>query len=217
MPNRITPVVLNLIIINGLVFLGFILLQDNLEIRLFFLKYFPIYKLDLIIQHNPTSADLWHPVQIVTHFFTHFTPTHIILNMFGLFIFGPQLEMFLGGRRFLQMYLIFGLVAGVILTFLDPSPAPVVGASGALFGMMVAMAHYFPHAQFGILFLPFRFRAQQFVRGIALITVGLFVLDTFTDANPLAGISHFGHLAGMAVAYVYLNWKDILRRFQGKR
>lgn len=150
------------------------------------------------------SANAFHPVQIVTHFFTHSKTSlfHIIFNMFVLASFGPIVEMVIGSQRFLRFYLFCGVVGGIMIALLDPSPTPVVGASGAIFGVMVAFAMFFPREKLQIMFIPIGFEARKFIPAIGIISAVLVVLQYF-GINVGGSISHFGHLAGMVAAGLY--------------
>ena len=202
---HITPVVLNLMILNALVFVA---LNINMELLY---PYFILQKSDLIISPRIIQLPDGHfyhpvfqPVQLVTAFFSHEAIWHIFMNMFALYNFGVVLETVMGARRFLFAYLTIGVVSTAIVAFLDPSPYPMLGASGALFGMAVLYAWYFPKAQMGIIFLPFRFAIGKFMIGAAVLSAGLIIAE-YVTGKSMGGISHFGHLSGMVVGFVYLH------------
>lgn len=207
MPLRISPVVLNLLIINGLVFLALNLFPEQL------LGYFRLYKVDNVPFHSNGPGEFL-PLQIVTHFFSHFDVAHMILNMYGLFIFGNALETVIGSRRFLIQYLTFGVFAGVLIAVFDPSPFPVLGASAAISGLLVVFAYVHPNARLGLLFIPIQFRAVHFVMGIAALSAFFVVQELITGQG--SSISHFGHLMGMLVAFVYVNIPKLRKLVQGK-
>lgn len=219
MPFRITPAVLNLIIINVLVFLALNIYQDP-----WFQELFLLYKSDLILPNRlyrvpfgiVDSAEHFKPLQIVTSFFAHMDLLHLFFNMYALFMFGTMLESVLGIRRFIQEYLIYGVASGILITLLDPSPIPVLGASTALSGMLVSFAYRFPDVRLGIMFLPFQFKAIQYVIGLAVIS-GVLVAYSVIAQRDVGRISHFGHFAGMAVAFVYLYGGRYLRRMNRGR
>ncbi|MFM2376197.1 MAG: hypothetical protein RLZZ165_1294 [Bacteroidota bacterium] len=199
---HITPVVLNLIIINALVFVA-LPLFPSLE------AYFVLCKSDLffarpIIIAADGQPVGFMPVQLVTSFFSHANFLHILLNMFALFQFGPTLETVMGSRRFLAAYLTIGLGQMIMTAFLDPSPTPVVGASGALFGIMVLFAHYFPQTRLGLIFLPVSFPVRNFMIGAAAISALMIILEQ-TTGKSMGNISHFGHLSGMVAGFAYLH------------
>src|SRR5215468_1128530 len=95
---------------------------------------------------------LLRPWTLVTYMFLHGSVTHILFNMLGLYFFGPRVEERLGSRRFITLYLVSG-IAGALLSILLARNAQVIGASGAVFGVMLAFARFWPDAQ--ILFMFF--------------------------------------------------------------
>ena len=209
MQMRITPVVLNLLIINGLVFLVLNLFPEaGLE------EYFLLFKVDGIPWRPEVNWGIeFMPLQVVTHFFSHIDLFHIIFNMYALFLFGTALETTIGSRRFLIQYLTFGLVAGILIATLDPSPNPVLGASAAISGLLVVFAYHYPNTRLGILFLPFQFRAVHFVMGLAAISA-FFIIQEFITGEG-GTVSHFGHFMGMVVAFVYVNIPRIRKLLSG--
>lgn len=206
MPFRISPIVLNLLILNGLVFLAWQLLGDSSNT--FMLEYFLLWKSDLVISRGPT-AEYFQPVQIVTSFFSHMDFLHIIFNMLALVSFGTALETTIGGKRFLTEYLVYGVGAGILIAFFDPSNAPVLGASTALSGLLVSFAMRFPDARLMFFPIPVPVKAIYFVIGLAAISGLLIILQIAQPNSDIGGrISHFGHFAGMFVAFIYLQgWK----------
>ncbi len=145
---------------------------------------------------------LMRPWSIVTYMFVH-SPTsimHILFNMIGLYFFGPRVEMRLGGTRFAQLYFVSG-VAGALLSFLLAFNAAIVGASAAVFGVMLAFAWYWPHEKifiWGILPVP--------ARMLVLITTGLSLFSGFTGSA--SGVADFAHLGGYAGAFLFLKWME---------
>lgn len=149
----------------------------------------------------PSGPGSFRVFQIFSYFFLHDGFGHIFMNMLGLFFIGPMVEMVLGPRRFLSMYLFTGVLSGAFITFLDPSPIPVVGASTSLFGLLTVFSLYFPEVYVQQFFLP-PFKAKYLVP----IMGGLSLLAFLAETKGLfhSGISHFGHMAGMASAFIYL-------------
>jgi membrane associated rhomboid family serine protease len=210
---HVTPVVLNLIIINVLVFIVLNAFGERV------IEYFELFKLDWIFPRPffVTESGIpvgFKPIQILSHFFSHVEIWHIAMNMLVLYSFGTQMEMVLGPKRFLISYLTIGLFSGAMVALFDPSPNPVIGASGALFGIMVLFAYYFPKAKLSIMFLPFQFPVRKFMVGAAILSAGLVVAEYFSQTS-MGGISHAGHLAGMIAGFLYLNISKI--RTIGKR
>ena len=147
------------------------------------------------------AAVLTHPWTLVTYMFLHDPSTlmHIFWNMLGLFFFGPRVEARMGSQQFITLYLISG-VAGALLSFTAPR-VPVVGASGALYGVMMAFAFFWPRDKiliWGI--LPVEAR---------VLVVAYTVLELLSGVGGFApGIAHFTHLGGFAGAFLYLKWLE---------
>jgi len=208
MLNRLTPIVKNVLFVNVAIF---ILMMIG-PIRDILWPYFALFKTDMVIQHNPSSANYFQPVQIVTHFFNHANLLHIFFNMFIFAMIGPGVEMVLGSERFLKFYLFCGVVGGILIALLDPSPSPVVGASGAIFGVMVAFALFFPREKFYLYFLV-PVEARWLVIGLGVFSL-IMVARVYMGAPVGGNISHFGHLAGMiaAILFFYLRkWLPFLQ------
>ena len=146
---------------------------------------------------------LWQPF---TYMWMHGGLGHLLMNMFVLWMFGSQLAMAWGPRRFLRYYLVCGVGAGVIigsvpflLVGLHIAPSyilqiPTVGASGAIYGVLLAYSLTWPDRTIMLIFPPVAFRA------IWLIPALFFMSIVFDPGN----VSHVGHLAGAAVGWVYL-------------
>lgn len=182
--SDIPPVVKNLLIINGLIFL----LQEftkQSEMGIY-LRYGYIWPL------NSGLFRIWQPI---THMFMHASFGHIIFNMLTLFIFGRILENFWGSKRFLQFYLLCGL--GGAAAHLLTSDVPALGASGAIMGLMAGFAYLFPNTELMLLFLPFPIKAKYLIPG-------LMALDLFGGLYRFAGdnIAHWAHLGGAVVGLI---------------
>ena len=161
-----------------------------------------------------TGAFMWVPAEglsrpwtLITYMFLH-DPSgiaHILFNMLGLYIFGPRLEARVGGKRFLGLYFVSGIVGG-LACFYQPQVA-VVGASGAIFGLSLAYARYWPRDQvliYGI--IPMTTRTMVIV--YAVISLG----GVFFNFQQ--GVAHLGHLGGFAGGWLYCLWME---RFTGAR
>jgi membrane associated rhomboid family serine protease len=139
---------------------------------------------------------LW---QIITYMFLHGrNPLHILFNMIFLWMMGSELERYWGGREFLKYYLITGAGAGLVNVLVQPgSGVPTIGASGAIFGVIIAFALAFPDREM-LLYFVIRIKAKHFAVLVGAIELlSLFLL-------PSAPIARFAHLGGLAVGYVYL-------------
>ena len=219
--QRDSPIVFNLLIINILVYLAQILVKPVTEWGA--LHYF--------------KSSLFYPHQLITNMFLHDPKglTHLIFNMFTLWMFGTILERFLGSKRFLIFYLICGLGAGIVIQLSIPFSADqfsksaeafangmsafdnieaykqqysAIGASGAIMGVMAAYAYLFPNTEMYIMFIPIHIKAK--------IVIPLFILiDVFMGVRQIAGdnVGHFAHLGGALVGFLLiLFWNKTNRK-----
>jgi membrane associated rhomboid family serine protease len=142
-------------------------------------------------------AVLSRPWTIITYMFLHGGFTHILFNMIALYYFGMRVEERLGGPHFITLYLLSG-VGGALLSLALAPFVPIIGASGAIMGVLMAYAMYWP-------------RERVYIWGVlpveAWLLVGVYVL--FDIAGFGAGIAHFAHLGGVATGFVYLKWLDM--------
>ncbi|TDI83058.1 MAG: rhomboid family intramembrane serine protease [Caldithrix sp.] len=140
--------------------------------------------------------------QLFTYIFLHGDPWHLIINMFFLWMFGCEVERTLGTREFLKYYFICGVGAGIFHLVINfNSPTVVVGASGAIYGVMVAFAVLFPERVITLLLfliLPVQIKAKYLV----MIFAGISLLLGAFGSND--GVAHFAHLGGMLVGFAYL-------------
>jgi membrane associated rhomboid family serine protease len=154
---------------------------------------------------------LW---QLITYQFMHANFTHLLYNMFGLWMFGMEVEHVWGSRRFLGFYLVCGVAAGISQLILAPllEPAsvislsgagiPTVGASGAVYAVLVAFGMMFPDRYIYLYFL-LPVKAKYFIFG--LIALGVLSIG---DQGTIANLAHLG---GAAAGYVYVLY--VARRF----
>ena len=235
------PAIKNLIIINFIFWLASIILP----------KYANIDIVDWLGLHYWLS-DKFNPAQLITYMFLHDTSSfsHIFFNMFGLWMFGKNIEMFLGAKRFLIFYFVTGIGAGIIqeLTWMvdyvpivnaineyasskdisqlmpylkniqENTIIPIdqlmdfktqilnqpitIGASGALFGILLAFAMLFPQARMFMIFIPIPIRAPYFVAFYALAELFMGI------GGNADGIAHYAHLGGMLFGLILiLIWK----------
>ncbi|HEY4873352.1 MAG TPA: rhomboid family intramembrane serine protease [Steroidobacteraceae bacterium] len=153
----------------------------------------------------PLGSPLFQPWQLVTYAFLHGSIAHIFFNMFALFMFGRALEYFWGSRRFTIFYLacVIAAAATQLLTAsLAGSTEATLGASGGVFGLLLAFAMYFPRQRITLLFPPIPMPAWLFVTlyGVLELVLGV--------TNTQAGVAHFAHLGGMlGGALVILYWR----------
>jgi membrane associated rhomboid family serine protease len=181
--QRTTPVVLNLIIINALVFFVQYMFDGPEEI------------ISQRIALFPYNTPYFKPYQLVTFMFAHGGFFHLFFNMFALWMFGTMLERVWGPKRFLIFYLACGLASGFAQLLLEHSPA--VGASGAIMGLFAAFAYLFPNTQLIIFPIPVPVKAKY---AVALLAA----FDLFGGVYPAAGgnIAHFAHLGGLVMGFI---------------
>ena len=143
---------------------------------------------------------LW---QLVTYMFLHGGIWHILLNMLGLFFFGPETERALGTRRFIALYLISGILGGVGWLLLTGNQGGIcLGASGAIFGILGAFAALFPDRPVTLLvffILPVTMRARTLAIGLGLFTL-------LAMMSQPGHIAYTAHLVGGLVGYVYIQF-----------
>lgn len=146
------------------------------------------------------SFALRYPWTLVTYMFLHAGWGHIIFNMIGLFFFGPRLEDRLGGRTFLTLYFLSGF-GGAVFSFLFARQYPVIGASGAVYGVLLGFAMYWPRERIYLwMILP----VEAWLLATLLILGSLWAGVTGTASRT----AHFAHLGGLAFAFAYLKWAD---------
>lgn len=144
----------------------------------------------------PGSGGAFHLWQLVTYSFLHGSLTHLGFNMFAVWMFGAELEKRWNDLRYLLTYLLSVVVAAMtqiaVSGYFLHSSSAVIGASGGVFGLLLAYAMYFPRNVISIVFLPFiRIPARTFVLGYGAVELLLGL--TNTDA----GVAHFAHLGGL--------------------
>jgi membrane associated rhomboid family serine protease len=200
-----TPVVRQLLFVNIGVFLVQQVVADGL------LTHFALWPLG---QHAVPYFGLvgFEPWQLVTSAFLHGGFAHIALNMFALYMFGSMVESAVGSRRFAWLYAVSVLTAGLVqLTLvtatLDQGVVPTVGASGGVFGVLLAFAFLFPHRRLIVFPVPIPMKAWVLVTGYALVEL---VSGVFGTAS---GVAHFAHLGGMLGAGITLfSWAHSANR-----
>jgi len=210
-PNRsgaFPPVVQALLIGNGVVFLlqgfgGFSLIAD---FALWPLGT-PEYVQGQFGYQEVPQFQLW---QLVSYSFLHGGLFHLLINMFVLWMFGTQMEYLWGSRRFVLYYFICVIGAGLtqlLVTSMDAGGPiyPTVGASGGVFGLLLAFGMRFPNQYILLLIPPIPMKAKYFV----LLIGGIELF--FGVSGTQAGVAHFAHLGGMAAGLVViLYWAGVL-------
>lgn len=199
----------NIVIINIIMYIATALGGDFMY-RLFAL-YYP-------------ASQYFHWWQIITHMFMHGGFLHLFFNMYALWIFGSVVERMIGSRKFLTFYIICGLGAALLHTgvgflqaqnfmtsiadgsltaaksYMSLKSTPTVGASGAIYGVLIAYAMLFPQSRLTLIFPPISLKARTWV----LIFVGIELLTGI--AGTADGVAHFAHLGGMLVGFLMITY-----------
>ncbi|MGZ3901516.1 MAG: rhomboid family intramembrane serine protease [Bacteroidia bacterium] len=179
--QKVPPVVLNLIIINAIVFVAQLVFDSTLG-------------LTNILALYPYNSGLFKPYQLVTHMFAHGGFLHILFNMYALWIFGSVLERIWGPKKFLIFYLVCGLAAGLTQMFFVTTGA-AIGASGAIMGLLAAFAYTFPNTEFFIIPFPFPIKAKYMAAIFA-------AFDIFGGFAGTDNVAHFAHLGGLVMGLI---------------
>lgn len=200
--GTIPPVTRLLLIANIAVFLA----QSFAEP--FLVVWFALWPFNASTVPGATAAGIvgFLPWQIVTYSFLHGNSLHLFVNMLGLFMFGSEIERVLGGRRYLIYYFVSVLAAALAqlaMSVFNPGPPyPTIGASGGVFGLLLAYGIFFPRRIVMLIFPPIPMPARIFVVFYAAIELYLGVTGT------QAGVAHFAHLGGMVGGYLMLRrWR----------
>jgi len=193
----IPPVTRALLITNGIVFLLEQVIGDPLFI------WFGLWPFG---GSSFSGAPGFLPWQIVTYSFLHGGLLHLFFNMFALFMFGSDIERVFGQRRFLAYYLtcvITAAAAQLLVSVFSGGPAyPTVGASGGVFGVLLAFGMYFPRRTVMLIFPPVPIPAWLFVILYGVLELYLGITGT------QAGVAHFAHLGGMVGGYLMIrHWR----------
>lgn len=187
---RLTPVVRNLIFINVVVFIIQAIIPGITE---------------LLALYN-VGLPNFRPYQLFTYMFCHANFVHIFFNMLLLSFFGPILEEFWDQKQFLLFYIITGIGAGVfnilMAMFFGIGDFDVmIGASGAVYGVMTAFGIIFPNMELRLLFLPVSFKAKYMV-----MVLGAIAIFSGFRSTPGDTTAHFAHLGGIVVAIILLQF-----------
>jgi rhomboid-like protein len=204
---QITAVIKHLLIINLIVFFGAMIMQET-----------GVFDSALLAFHYPESV-YFRPYQIVSHMFMHGGMAHLFFNMLALAMLGPYVEAFLGAKRFLTLYLVSGFgalglhlliwyfeLSGLstieFMALMQEREYGVVGASGAVYGVLAAFAFLFPNTRLMLLFPPIPVKAKYLV-------AALIAFDLFSGVSGRGtGIAHFAHIGGALFGFLtILFWK----------
>jgi membrane associated rhomboid family serine protease len=158
--------------------------------------------LDLWFALWPAQSQRFYPWQVLSYGFLHGSMFHLFFNMLGLWMFGTELERLWGTKRYVH-FLLAGVLAAAIaqllVTFLTGSRTPTVGASGALFALLLAFGMLFPNRVIMPLFPPIPMKARTFV----MVFGGLELLMGVTGQT---GVAHFAHLGGMVGGFLMIRY-----------
>ena len=188
--QNITPITKNIIILNVIVFILAMLIPQSYQYLAAFFPTSPYFK-------------SW---QIVTHMFMHGGFMHIAFNMLTLASFGPLLERFLGEKKYILLYFLSGLGAYALNSlwiyyemiaeeqFINVA---MLGASGAIFGVVAAFTALYPNAEMMIMFIPFPIKAKIL---LPIVIVG----SIYLGINNVGGVAHFAHIGGALVGYILI-------------
>jgi membrane associated rhomboid family serine protease len=216
--SAVPPVIKNLMIVNGLVFLAQAVFDwlpagtmQAIGPVMIWGALWPAGAAEAAAALGQ-AVPAFYPWQLITTAFLHGSVLHIAFNMFGLFSIGPPVEEALGTRRFLAFYLVSVLGASLLQLAIVSYPFwtgtigpvfPTVGASGGLLGVVAAFGILYPKATLFIFPIPFPIQARWLVPGAALVSLYLGV------TGRADGIAHFAHLGGMVAGAIFvLIWRS---------
>ena len=188
--QELPMVVKNILIINVVLFIAKFLLSNTIDLD----RYLDLY---------PIETPNFKPHQFITYMFMHADLSHIFLNMLGVYMFGSILENIWGAKRFINFYLLCGLGAAALqlgISSFNNEFTILLGASGSVFGLLVAFAMMFPNTELQLYFI-IPVKAKYLVIGYSLFELynGFFANDN---------VAHFAHLGGLAVGIIMmLIWK----------
>jgi len=189
----------NVAVFGAMLFFGLFTI-DGTSLTQMMGQVFPLYPIG-------NGFELW---QLVTYLFMHGSFMHLLFNMFALWMFGLELENEWGSRKFLTYYLLCGVGAGLSNLFIGPlfgPAAPTIGASGAVYGILLAFGMMYPDRPIFVYFL-LPIRARYFV----IIYMALEVYAGVSSTSD--GVAHFAHLGGAAVGFIYILWDQKRFPFQ---
>jgi membrane associated rhomboid family serine protease len=158
--------------------------------------------LDLWFALWPVQSQRFYPWQVLSYGFLHGGMFHLFFNMLGLWMFGSELERLWGQKRYVHFLLagvLAAAVAQLLVTLLTGSNAPTVGASGALFALLLAFGMLFPNRVIMPLFPPIPMKARTFV----MVFGGL---ELLLGLSGRSGVAHFAHLGGMVGGFLMIRY-----------
>jgi len=197
------PIIKKLMIIMGTVFLLQMILGSDID------EFFG-YDIDRLFGLVPLAVwqklRLW---QLVTYIFLHGNVSHILFNLLALWMFGGELENHWGSNKFLFYFFFCGIGAGICTVVFSPfQPFPVIGASGAIYGILLAFGWLFPNRLIYIYFL-FPIPAKYFV-----ILYGLIEFIYASRGGTGGGVAHLTHLGGLLFGLIYMAYPVIRQKIR---
>lgn len=197
-----TPLVRILLIANGIMFLLTLQFADSL------IPMLALWPMQLHAVAGIETLPAFAPHQLLSYAFLHGGVLHLVLNMYALWLFGSRMEYLWGSRNFAVYYLVCVIGAGLVQLFVATHGVgqgeyyPTVGASGGVFGLLLAFGVTFPNERLMLIFPPIPMKAKWFV-----ILYGALELWAGVSGS-LAGIAHFAHLGGMLFGFLLIwYWK----------
>lgn len=176
------------------------------NVAIFFLSSSGAVPFDAFALWPPGQFDSgFAPWQLVTYSFLHASLGHIFFNMLALYMFGGEIERLFGTRWYTLYYFACVVTAAlthlVVTSWMGAPPAPMVGASGGIYGLLLAFGIYFPHRRVLLLFPPIPLPARVFVFGFAALELFFGITQT------AAGVAHFAHLGGMLGGWLMIQYR----------
>jgi membrane associated rhomboid family serine protease len=198
--GSIPPVTRALILANVAIFGAQALFGDRFVAAL---ALWPLGSASVLGPESGAGFNLW---QLVTYAFLHGNTLHLFFNMFALYMFGGEIERVFGPRRYLQYYFVTVIVAAITQLVVSgvgsATPYPTVGASGGVFGLLLAFGMLFPRRMIMLIFPPIPMPAWLFVTVYGVLELYLGVTGTSQ------GVAHFAHLGGMLGGFLMLRrWR----------
>jgi membrane associated rhomboid family serine protease len=202
---NLPPVTRTLLLTNLAVFVS------QLAIGRFLVRYFALWPPSLAGDFGSSGAGTFQVWQLVTYGFLHGSLMHLAVNLLAMYMFGAEIERAWGARRYAVYYFVSVIGAAVaqlvVLSYQGAPPYPTLGASGGVFGLLLAFGMMYPRRIILLIFPPIPMPAWLFVTLYGILELVLGVTGT------QAGVAHFAHLGGMAAGFaLIMYWRATTRR-----
>jgi membrane associated rhomboid family serine protease len=188
-----TKMVKNILIINIVVFIIQLLVINN----------YPNFPWFEILALWPTETDILNITQWITHMFLHANLLHIVINMIVFISFGPIVENYLG-KKFLNLYLLAGIVGALLHIIVTGSTNPMVGASGAIFGVFAATMLIDPDMKVYLFFI--------IGLKIKWIVPIILISELFSAFTTVDNVAHYAHIGGALMGFIYITYFKYLKK-----